>query len=182
MTQKITSIPNIKPDFIAVIEGERVPTTKEWVREHYPKDADGIIAAAESAEKAMRVQKSIREAISNQVADTESILGTTADVTQLNAAAVLALIAAFKVGDTFPKFRGAFMGTIEALVPPADGADVYAQAGAFLAAVQSGEVILTAALKGLPTVINEMGARSTGVAQVLMAASKAQAAAKEKAK
>lgn len=118
----------------------------------------------------------VREAIKKNVGDTDAILGTTADVTQLNAAAILALIVSYKTGDTYSKQRKAFMETIEALVPATGGgADVYAQAQQFLGGVQSGDIILTAALKGLPEVIGEMAGRSTGVAAIL-----AQAKAGEK--
>ncbi len=137
---------------------------------------DGLASKAKIAGR-----DSVRKTISREVADPQAILGTTADVTQLNAAAVLALISAFEKGDTFPKFRAAFMGTIEALVPPVEGSgDVYAQAQTFLAGVQSGDIILTAAMKGLPKVIGEMAARSTGVANILIAAQiSAQAKAQE---
>lgn len=132
------------------------------------KTGAAVWRAALAAHDDLQSRDKVRAAIKNQVGDTDAILGTTADVTQLNAAAVLALIAAFKTGDTFPKFRGAFMQTIEALVPATDGgADVYAQAQQFLAGVQSGDIILTAALKGLPEVIGEMAGRSTGVATIL---------------
>jgi len=140
----------------------------------FPDNGPLMWAKALADFNSAKSKKVIRDAIRNEVGDTEAILGTTADVTQLNAAAVLALISAFKTGDTFPKFRAAFMGTIEALVPATDGgADVYAQAQEFLGGVQSGEIILTAALKGLQEVIGEMAGRSTGVASVLIAAQKA---------
>ncbi len=116
---------------------------------------------------AAEAKAAVRTAIRKQVGDTETILGTTADVTQLNAAAILAFIASIKTGDSFAKFRTTFMGTIESLVPPTEGADVYTQAQGFLQGVQSGDIILTAALKGLPEVIADMAGRSTGVATIL---------------
>ena len=140
------------------------------------KASEGAWLEAQAAAVVKSGRDKVRAAIKKEVGDTDAILGTTADVTQLSAAAVLALIAAFKMGDTFGKFRTQFMGTIEALVPPTEGgADVYAQAQQFLSGVQSGDIILTAVLKGLPEVIAEMAGRSTGVATIL---AQAKAAAK----
>jgi len=139
----------------------------ESVSKLHGKDADKIFSEGLARKAGIAKRDKIRAAITKNVGDPQAILGTTADVTQLNAAAVLALISAFKTGDTFSKFRGTFMATIEALVPPADGADVYTQAQQFLAGVQSGDIVLTAALKGLPEVLGEMAGRSTGVAAIL---------------
>jgi len=112
----------------------------------------------------------LRQKIETEVGDQASILGTTADVTQLNAAAILALIIAIKSNTSYAGFRSQFTQTIEALVPADGGDDVYTQAANFLSAIQGGDVILTAALKGFPQVLKEMGARSTGAAKVLRAA------------
>ena len=161
-TIKINGMPFDKAAVLAMPDGAAL-----W--------ADGLALKAKTAGR-----DRVRKTITRDVADPQAILGTTADVTQLNAAAVLALISAFKQGDTFPKFRAAFMGTIEGLVPSVEGTgDVYVQAQTFLAGVQSGEIILTAAMKGLPEVIGEMAGRSTGVANILLAA-KAQTEAAQK--
>lgn len=158
------------------VDGKRhLAVTEEDLKSLYPKEAAALWAEKLAAHQLTEGRKAIRRAITKNVGDTEAILGTTADVTQLNAAAVLALISAFKTGDSFSKFRATFMATIETLVPPSDGADVYAQAQQFLAGVQSGEIVLTAALKGLPEVIGEMAGRSTGVAAILAQAKAAKA-------
>lgn len=176
LIEKIIS--TIGLSFTVIHKGEKIEArTVEWVEENCGKDVVTVLESAVTLFEGDVVRSKIRNTIEKNVGDQASILGTTADVTQLNAAAILALIAAFKSGDTFPKFRAQFMGIIEALVPPTeDGADVYAQAGQFLAGVQSGDIILTAALKGLTAVINDMATRSTGVAQVLMAAASDKAA------
>lgn len=153
------------------IEINGVMFDREAVDKMFKKDAAKIWAKGRKAMLQKEGKAAVRMAIKKKVGDTEAILGTTADVTQLNAAAVLAFISAMKTGDSFAKFRAQFMGTIEALVPAkSDEPDVYAQAAQFLALVQSGDIILTAAMKGLPEVMSEMATRSTGVATVLAAA------------
>ena len=161
-----------------IYNGREFRMTAAGVRNHqHFKDADHdvLIAQGEARKAAIEAKAKIRTAIEKTVGDQAAILGTTADVTQLNAAAILAKIVAYKDGDTYAKHRQIFMQTIEALVPAEDGEpDVYEQAAAFLAGVQSGEIILTASLKGLPVVIGEMAGRSTGVAQILVAAAAAE--------
>ena len=114
----------------------------------------------------------VRQKILKKVGDTESILGTTADVTQLNTAAILSFVLALKASESYEDFQRIFLGSIESLVPAKDGEpDIYQQAQAFLSAVETNDIILTASLKGFGAVMNELAARSTGVAKILIAAS-----------
>lgn len=146
--------------------------SEAWIIETFKDRAPAIIANAKAALVADAGRAAIRDVIEKKVGDTSSILGTTADVTQLNAAAILAFILSLKTSENYEDFQKTFLGTIENLIPPAgDGApDIYQQAQAFLAAIETGDIILTAALKGAGTVINEMATRSNGVAQILIAA------------
>ena len=81
----------------------------------------------------------------------------------------MAMFLALKDSTTFANFKSRYLQIIETLIPPQDGdPDVYAQADALLNSVRDGNVILTAALKGLPSVIEDMSVRSTGVAAVLI--------------
>lgn len=122
-------------------------------------------------QKAREAKRLIRSRISQEVGDTEAILGTTADVTQLNAAAILALVVSLEKAKNFDDFRAYYMANIEALVPAQEGKpNVYQLAEGFLRKVQNGEIILTASMKGLGKVVEEMATRSTGVAQVLIQA------------
>ncbi len=116
----------------------------------------------------------LRQAITAQVGDTPTLLGTTADGAQLSVAVHLALISALDANTTYANFKTQFFGTLTALVgnnhETGNPVDIPAMANDFLIKLQTGDIKLTAAVKGVPAVIDEIGARSTGVAEIIIAA------------
>jgi len=132
------------------------------------KDGEAIWAEGLAQKAALQTRQRVRSDIAHHVGDTESILGTAADVSQLSAVALLALVVALDAETTFPGFKTKFFGTLDALIPTEKGRETFPElAQGFLSDVQSGDVKLTAGLKGFAVVLQEMGERSTGVADIL---------------
>ncbi len=106
----------------------------------------------------------LRRHIAKNVADTESLLGTVSDATGLLIAIALADVVALSSNTSFADYRKAKLDTLKLL---AGDADIAALAGGALQQIQSGDVVLTASLKGLENVITESLSRSTAVATIL---------------
>lgn len=110
----------------------------------------------------------IRSAITRDVGDIPSLLGTVSDASGILIALGLSRVAALasaKQAD-LSVVEKAELATIKAVAGDADIGKVAADA---LAQLQSGEVILTASLKGINGVIEDAFIRSTGVVNVLKA-------------
>jgi len=106
----------------------------------------------------------LRRTIATQVGDAESLLGTVSDASGILVAMAFADIVALSTNTSFADYKKAKLDVYKTL---AGGADIATLAGQALASIQSGEVKLTASLKGLENVIAEVLARSTGVATII---------------
>jgi hypothetical protein len=103
------------------------------------------------------LKSNVRNAISAQAGDTESLLGTTADATQLLLYGFATLIVKLHTANSLAGVR-------EAAAPFAD------LSAGFLAKVEAGEARLPFMDKGLETVVSEIEQRATAVAEVLQSA------------
>lgn len=134
------------------------------------EDGAALWDAGQTDNLKRQTRDTIRRHIDREVGDTQTILGATADVAQLSAAALLALLVAMEANTSFAQVRTQFLSTVEALLPTDEGAPtIYDHATAFLQGLQSGDVKLTAALKGFDNVIAELGQSSTAVTTILAA-------------
>lgn len=135
--------------------------------------ANGVPADVVDAEltklDALKKRLVVRGAIKRDVGDTASLLGTVADGQSILVAVALSDMVALSTATDFAKYKKARLDALKAL---SGDADLLAIAGEALAKIQSGDVILTASLKGLEATISETLERSTGVAQTLIAATK----------
>lgn len=140
-----------------------------------PEDAlrEGVPAEVVDAElaklDALKKRMAVRGAIKRTIGDTESLLGTIADGQGILVAVALSDIVAFSTATDFASYKKKRIDALKAL----SGGDVDLQmiATDALAKIQSGEVILTASLKGLEATLAETLERSTGVATAMIAAS-----------
>ncbi len=141
----------------AIIGGKRYPAGKT------------VTATPEAVETGIRraARQDIRGKISDEVGDTESLLGTTADASAIAILGVAALAVAAKGAGNYSDFKKALLDMMNAL---ASGNDMASISQAFLDRVQSGEVILPAMAKGVGDVISDIETRSTAVARALVAA------------
>ena len=122
----------------------------------YPEKADVLL---EMEQVNLDLEKSnrfidIRSQISSAVGDTESLLGTTADATQLLLYGFTTLSAKLHTAKSRAAVR-------EAAAPFAE------LSAGFLAKVESGEVKLPFMAKGLESVVIDIEQRATAVAEVL---------------
>jgi len=114
----------------------------------------------EHRDQQAQVQKEIiRQTIAEQAGDQQTILGTTADATQLLLYALCTLTTKLHKANSLAEVREA-TATIEPM------------ATVFLAKVASGEVKLPFMAKGLDSVVNDIEIRATAVAGVLGAIAK----------
>lgn len=117
-----------------------------------------------AAYSAAMKREETRRAITSNVGDTPSLLGTISDGAGILVALAFADIVALNDNTTFAAYRTAKLDAYTAL---ANGADIAALATSALAKIQNGDAKLTASVKGLEAVINETLARSTAVAEIL---------------
>ena len=103
-------------------------------------------------------KQQIRDKIARDVADPESLLGTTADSTALALFGLSTLIAILNENGS--------AAVKNALSEAADG-ELVALAQNFLASIEAKEIKLPALEKGLENVVADIGARSTGVSKIL---------------
>ena len=100
------------------------------------------------------IKQRIRDAVHAQAGDPESMLGTTADATQLLLYSFTTLIAKLHTANSLAEVR-------QAAAPFADlSAD-------FIAKIDAGEVKLPFMNKGLESVVGDIEQRATAVAKVL---------------
>lgn len=123
-----------------------------------------IVDAEKARLHAIQVRNTLRSTIGKEVGDAESLLGTVSDAVGLLTVIALADIAALGASNDFASYKKKKLDTLKAL---AGDVDLAALAGAALGKVQSGDVILTASLKGLPAVLDETLSRSTAVSTIL---------------
>lgn len=111
----------------------------------------------------------VRNEIEQAVGDTPSLVGTLADAMGIVLIHALADVVSISTnpGNDAQRERLEIMNSF------AGGADIAAIAQDALAKIASGEVVLTASLKGLEGVVNDTLTRSTETAQVLAAAQSA---------
>lgn len=105
----------------------------------------------------------LRHAIEAQVGDDKALLGTLSDVS----GALLAFLAIRVICLADHASNEAQRQELDLLKGIAGGVDIVAKCREFLAAVQSGDVVLTAAVKGVDGVLAEAAERSTRTAEVL---------------
>lgn len=132
-------------------------------------DLEQLTADLEIADNRKKQIVKIREVIAENVGDTASLLGTVADASGVLVAVALSDIVALSTATDFAKYKKARLDALKAL---SGDADILAIAGEALDKIKSGDVLLTASLKGLEATIAETLERSTGVAQTLIAATK----------
>lgn len=108
----------------------------------------------------------VRNEIERKVGDTPSLVGTLADAMGIVLVHALADVVAIaeSPGNEGQRRR------LEIMQQIAGGADIAALATAALGRIASGEIALTASVKGLEGVIDDTLTRSTQTAQVLIAA------------
>jgi len=99
-------------------------------------------------------RNAVRQKIQNEAGDPQTILGTTADATQLLLYVLCTLTTKLSTANSLAEVREA-TATIEPM------------ATAFLAKIESGEVKLPFMQKGLDSVVNDIQTRATAVAGVL---------------
>ena len=140
----------------------------------YPDTGADLWSAAKTAHLERQSLETLRALIKRDVGDTSSLLGTTADGAQLSIAVLMALISAVDGNGTYASFKTAFLGTLASLAgndhATGNPVDIPAMANTFLGDLGSGDIKLTAVMKGVPAVINEISQRATGVTDILLAA------------
>lgn len=127
--------------------------------------ADLDAADAAAIKNSERLERRAR--IAREVGDPESILGTQADIIGLLVAISLAQIAALKDVATRDNVQKSMIARIEAIV--GTDVDIFALADNALEHIASGEIVLTAAVKGVENVLSEAFERSTKAAAILSA-------------
>lgn len=132
---------------------------------------EGVIAAAEAAEKAEAARTAMRARIAEGVGDTPSILGTVADVMGLLVAGQMARTVAL-ADHASNEAQRQELAMLQALAGDADLVQLCRDG---LAAIQAGDVVLTAAVKGVENVFAEALARSTATAALLAPAAQSEA-------
>lgn len=128
-----------------------------------------------SNQKKELATEKIRTVIASNVGDTSSIVGVLADVTSALIAINLADMVALSGASTFAEYKATKVATIKAL---SGNADIDAIASEALNKIKSGDVVLTASLKGIENVINDSLSSSTAVAKILIEQSKQSKGAK----
>lgn len=123
----------------------------------------------------LKARSKIRTKIKNTVADPESLLGTTADGAQLAVAALLVDVVALDSAKTFAEYKAARLSLMADLVGKdrvtGEPVNVAALAQGVLTKIKSGDVMLTAVIKGVPAVLAEVMERSTKVVAIISGAS-----------
>lgn len=117
-----------------------------------------------SAEVQKQALLELRGLIRKQVGDRDSILGTVSDASGILSAMAFADIVATANSSNFDEYKQAKIAAYKKL---AGDKDVVALATAALTKLENGDAKLTATLKGLEAVIEDVFARSTGVADIL---------------
>lgn len=129
---------------------------------------DADITAALGKQNAVNQLKATRSEIAASVGDTQSIVGSLADTISLLVAATAADIVALEENTTFAAYRTQKLETLHALA--GEDANIAQLMNSLLTGIQSGDIILTAKVKGLENVMNDVTTRSTKAARVLAAA------------
>lgn len=134
--------------------------------------SESAITAALETQKSIGIRNKIRNAIYTDVADSDSILGTVADASQMLTLAELIDLIALDQASSFAEYKQIRMAMI-ADISGGDSEALITDVKQFMADVQSGEIIMPfLAKEGKATaVFKDIGERATGVAHVLMNAS-----------
>lgn len=138
-------------------------------------DGANIWAQGLAAKAALLGRDVVRNKIKNEVADTQSILGTTADGAQLAVTMALIDIVALDAEDSFAAYKATKTAILEQVfgTDPTTGGtiDLPVFAQSVLDKIASQEVMLTGVVKGVPGVLDEVMDRSTKVVAILAGAS-----------
>ncbi len=138
------------------------------------QDHDALIAAGHALKAKLAARTQIRQTIKREVGDTASILGTTADGAQLAVAVALADIVALAGASSYTAYKTAKLEILSALAgvdhDTGVAVDVAGLAQDLITKIQSGEIKLTATLKGLVPTLTEIMNRATGVADIMISA------------
>ncbi|RVU83836.1 hypothetical protein EOL70_13490 [Leucothrix sargassi] len=116
----------------------------------------------------------IRSAIYTDVADSDSMLGTVADASQMLVLGELVDLISLDEATSFEEYKQIKMNLLAGM-SGGDASDLIASAKSFLAKVETGEIKMPfLAKEGQATgVFEDVAVRATGVANVLIAASEA---------
>ena len=154
------------------VDGKRhLAVSEEDLKLLYPKKAKVLWAAKIAEHQSSEGRKAIRRAITKEVAGTDSLLGTTADGAQFAVAALLVDVIALDQARTFAEYKAARLSLMGELTgkdrETGKAVNVPALAQSVFDKIKSGEVMLTAGLKGVPGVLAEVMERSTKVAAII---------------
>jgi len=116
----------------------------------------------ELAPKEVRDMK--RRRIDAMAGDTQSLLGTTSDAASLALLGVIGLMYALTEETSYSTYRRRLTDVLEDLAP---GRDLRAIATDFLDQIKAGSIRVPLLEKGFDTVLAEISARSTAVAEAL---------------
>lgn len=164
------------PRYSVVWDNNGVKTESEGTKEllqaaGVPQEA---IEEAAAKEASTQTRDAVRRSIYSEVADSDSMFGTVADASQMLVLASLADLVALESASTFEEYRQARLGLLAGM-SGGDASSLIASAKDFLAKVETGEIKMPFLAKdGQATgVFEDVAVRATGVANVLIAASKA---------
>ncbi len=170
--------PTVEGKLTIILNGQRIDNlTEDGIRTmafFEGRDREALVAEALARKAKQDAVNIIRPKIRDRVGDTASLLGTTADAAQLSVAFALADIVAMETTTTFAAYKTAKMTLLGALAGvdhvTGNPVDVPTLAQDLITKIQSGEIKLTASLKGLVPALEEIMGRSTGVADIMIEA------------
>lgn len=133
-----------------------------------------VIDEAVAVEKTTQSRNAVRNSIYKNVADSDSMLGTVADASQMLVLGTLSDIVALDQASNFDEYKQIRMNLLAGM-SGGDASSLIASAKDFLAKVETGEIKMPfLAKEGQATgVFEDVAVRATGVANVLIAASEA---------
>ncbi|USD29458.1 hypothetical protein J8Z24_05075 [Pseudoalteromonas sp. SCSIO 43201] len=134
------------------------PSTPHFVTQEFVEDTFGVGATftleLSEDEAALQSKQSAREKIARQVADTDTLLGTTADTTQLLLNELSSLVTSLSTAQSLEDVRASVSGLKEKI-------------GHIHTDVQSGRLAFPYQVKGEAQVMQEITERANGVSQAL---------------
>ncbi|AXQ98635.1 hypothetical protein [Pseudoalteromonas piscicida] len=132
--------------------------TPHFVTQEFVEDTFGVgttfTLELSAAETALQSKQSAREQIAQQVADTDTLLGTTADTAQLLLKELSSLVTSLSTAQSLDEVRASVSGLKDKI-------------GHIHADVQSGSLTFPYQVKGEAQVMHEIAERANGVSQAL---------------
>ncbi|MCF6221632.1 MAG: hypothetical protein L3J65_11015 [Robiginitomaculum sp.] len=167
--------PNIEGTLTVIVNGQRIDNLTEAGIRDMPffegQDRDALIAGALTRRAKQADVDVVRPKIRDRVGDTASLLGTSADAAQLAVVFMLVDIVTLENTTTYANYKAMklqMLGTLAGVDHiTGDPVDVPALAQHLITKLQSGEIQLTASIKGLANTLDEIMGRATGVAIIL---------------